>query len=370
MEWAFWVCVGFILYTYAGYPLWLLACTRLRPRPVCKAEVTPHVSFIVAARNEAANLPAKIENLLSVDYAADRLEVIVASDGSTDATNAILGQWSDPRVRAVILEEHQGKAVALNHAVAAARGDILVFTDARQKIEPGAVKQLVANLADPAVGAVSGELMIGDGSAVTGAGLYWNIEKKIRQWESQTGSVVGATGALYAVRRELATPFPAGAILDDVYLPKQVARQGRRVVFEPQARVWDPWVTTSREEYRRKVRTLTGNYQLLQLAPWLLGPGNPLWFRLISHKLLRLAMPFALAALLVTSAVLVSTPVYAAAFVLQVLFYGSALLSAWWGGLGLVGRMAHVAWSFVMLNAAAMSALFHFLSGRRQVWVR
>jgi cellulose synthase/poly-beta-1,6-N-acetylglucosamine synthase-like glycosyltransferase len=332
--------------------------------------IEPSVSVLLAVRNEAANLPAKLANLRELEYPAEKIEVVVVSDGSTDETEEILSAHAGERLRYFALAEHQGKAVALTRAMAEARADIVVFMDARQRVEPGALRRLVANFADPSVGCVSGELMIGDGrESTSGAGLYWRMEKRIRQWESATGSVVQASGAFYAVRRDLAVPVPAGTILDDVYQPMNVVRQGKRVVFEPEARAWDPWETDSRQEFRRKVRTLTGNYQLLQLAPWLLTSVNPIRFEFVSHKLLRLFVPFALAALLVSS-VLIEGSFYRGFAIAQAAFYGVSLLALPHVRLGVVGRLANVAWTFLVLNAAAVVALVYFLGRRKEVWAR
>jgi len=208
-----------------------------------------------------------------------------------------------------------------------------------------------------------------EGRAARGMGLYWSIEKKIRELESEAGSVVGATGALYAVRRERLVPVPQGTILDDVYIPMQVARQGKRVVFEPRARVWDSPDLGADREFARKVRTLGGNYQLLQLAPWLLSGENPIRFEFVSHKLLRLTVPFALAALLVASMVL-SGPVYRGVLGLQVMFYGLSLLAGLRLNPGPLARMSDAALTFVVLNSAAAVAFVNFLTGRKAVWIR
>ena len=214
--------------------------------------------------------------------------------------------------------------------------------------------------------------MLGDpdsGEAMKGMGLYWRIEKKVREWESASGSVVGATGALYAVRRNLLVPVPSETILDDVYIPMQVVRQGARVVFDPRARAWDlPNLGTSRE-FARKVRTLSGNYQLLQLAPWLLGRENPLRFQFVSHKLLRLLAPFALATALVTSFFL-REPVYRVALGLQLAFYALGLLAMTQLARGPLARLADPAFTFVVLNTAAVVAFANFVTRRRAVWIR
>jgi biofilm PGA synthesis N-glycosyltransferase PgaC len=249
---------------------------------------------------------------------------------------------------------------------------VIVFTDARQKIEAGAVRLLAENFADPEVGCASGELMLGDagaGEETMGPGLYWKIEKKIRQLESAAGSVVGATGALYAVRRELLVPVPAGTILDDVYVPMHVVRQGARVVFDERARAWDRPNLGTRREFGRKVRTLTGNYQLVQLAPWLITFGNPLWLEFISHKLLRLLVPFALVVTL-GSAFFLAGPVYRLALAVQLAFYALGLLAMVPLRKGPLNRVTDAAFTFVVLNTAAVVAFANFVSGRKPVWLR
>ena len=206
-------------------------------------------------------------------------------------------------------------------------GEIVVFTDVRQTLEPGSLRVLVEDFADPQVGCVSGELMLGDpdaGEKNRGMGLYWRIEKTIRELESASGSVVGATGAFYGVRRALLEPIPPETLLDDVYIPMQVVHAGKRVVFEPKARAWDLADQGTEREFARKVRTLSGNYQLLQLQPWLLSGENPIRFEFVSHKILRLVVPFALVAALVACAFL-PQPVYRAALVLQIAFYALSL---------------------------------------------
>jgi len=260
----------------------------------------------------------------------------------------------------------------LNQAIAAAQGEIVIFTDARQKIETEAVRVLASQFADPTVGCASGELMLGDsdsGEVVHGMGLYWRIEKTIREMESASGSVVGATGALYAVRRRLLVPVPSGTILDDVYIPMHVAREGFRVIFVPSAHAWDVADQGAEREFSRKVRTLTGNYQLVQFAPWLLGSSNPLRFEFISHKLMRLFAPFALVAALI-AALALPQPIYRAALLLQVAFYALGLVAMTKLLRGPLARVADAARTFVVLNSAAAVAFVKFVTGRRVAWVR
>jgi cellulose synthase/poly-beta-1,6-N-acetylglucosamine synthase-like glycosyltransferase len=267
----------------------------------------------------------------------------------------------------------QGKACGLNDAIDLAQGEIVVFTDARQTIEPQAVRLLAGNFVDPEVGCVSGELMLGDagqGESNQGLSLYWRIEKLVRKLESASGSVVGATGALYAVRRELLTRVPPGTILDDVYIPMQVVRQGKRVVLDERARAWDHPNLGTEREFSRKVRTLSGNYQLLQLAPWLLSGSNSIRFEFVSHKLLRLVVPFALMVLLAASFA-IRAPLYRVALILQLVFYALSVLAL--GRLvkgGILARVADAAGTFVLLNGAAVVALANFVGGRRAAWTR
>ncbi len=373
MRLAFWASAAIIAYTYLGYAGWLWLRSRWFAKPVKVAPYKPFISIVMVVRNEASALDGKVRNLLALDYPSDLREIVIASDGSTDGTNEILSEYAKrENVRVILSSEARGKAAGINDAVAAARGEIIVFNDARQKIEPDAVRLLVENFADPTVGCASGELMLGDpdsGEAMKGMGLYWRIEKKVREWESASGSVVGATGALYAVRRNRLVPVPSETILDDVYIPMQVVRQGARVVFDPRAHAWDlPNLGTSRE-FARKVRTLSGNYQLLQLAPWLLGRENPLRFQFVSHKLLRLLAPFALATALVTSFFL-REPVYRVALGLQLAFYALGLLAMTQLARGPLARLADPAFTFVVLNTAAVVAFANFVTRRRAVWIR
>ena len=372
MKWVFWLSVLFIGYSYAGYPLWLFLRSRVRTIPARHEPILPFMSIVMAVRNEAEFLPRKLKNLAELDYPAERYEIIVASDASTDSTNALLTAQAGDRLRSILCAEHAGKASALNQALRAAQGEVVLFTDVRQMLERESARLLVARFADPEVGCVSGELMLGEPTATDrheGVGLYWKMEKKIREWEGNSGSVVGATGAIYAVRKRYIVPLPVGTILDDVYLPMQVVRQGGRVVFEPGARAWDNFTESPGREFRRKVRTLTGNYQLLQLAPWLLTRENPIRFEFISHKLLRLCVPFALAGARIGS-LLIAHPYYRAIAVAQLVLYSLALIALIRPAPRMLGRLGNLVFSFLMLNTAAVVALVNFLTGKKEVWVR
>jgi len=365
----FWLCLILISYTYFGYAiyLWLYVC--LRKRPTFQSPITPSVSIVIAARNEEARLPAKLENLRLLDYPPEHIQIIVASDGSTDRTASILREQAN-QITSVILNESRGKANALNEAVKLATGDILVFLDVRQTVDANAVSELAACFADPEAGAASGELLLETAPGMRSAdalGIYWKIEKAVRKLESASGSVVGVTGAIYAIRRELYTEIPQGTLLDDVFVPMNVARMGKRVIFQPSAIARDQLFNEKGREFSRKVRTLTGNYQLLRLAPWLLSPANPLLFRFISHKLLRLLVPLLLILMLVVSA-MSRGPFFKAVFWLQILFYVLAILGTLSPSTRRFKPVA-IANTFVMLNAAAALAFYNFIVGRNRVWV-
>jgi cellulose synthase/poly-beta-1,6-N-acetylglucosamine synthase-like glycosyltransferase len=286
------------------------------------------VSIVVAARNEADRLGARLRNLLALDYPADRRQVIVVSDGSTDDTAAILAAFgaSVELVRC----PPRGKASALNAGVARARHAIVVFADARQAFARDALQRLVRNFGDPSVGAVSGELVLdceeertrsapSASSIRDGVGLYWRYEKWLRRRESLVGSTLGVTGAISAMRRSCWLPLPPRTILDDVLAPMRVVLAGKRVVFDGSARAFDETVPDARTESRRKIRTLAGNYQMLRLEPRLLVPlVNPVWLQFVSHKVGRLLVPYALIVCLVSSAALARQGfLYAAALAVQ-----------------------------------------------------
>jgi biofilm PGA synthesis N-glycosyltransferase PgaC len=391
IESIFWIAAALVGYSYLGYPTWLWLRSRWSPRPVRRnaglsSATVPAVSAVMVVRNEEAVIARKLENLLTLDYPQEKLEVVIVSDGSSDRTPAILAGYArdsglptrtsgaQVRVRTLLKPASQGKAAGLNEAIQLATGEVLLFTDARQQIESGALRLLVENFADPDVGAASGALMLGDparGETGKGMGVYWRIEKKIRELESASGSVVGATGALYCARRTLlaASPLPAGTILDDVLLPMQIVRQGFRVVFDSRARAWDLPDLGEGREFSRKVRTLSGSYQLLQLAPWLLSSENAIRFEFVSHKLSRLAVPFALLGLLIASLFL-RQPVYRAALWGQLAFYALSLAALANVRIGPLARIADPARTFVVLNSAAMVAFINFVTGRKAVWVR
>ena len=325
----------------------------------------------MAVCNEEEHIERKLQNLQQLDYPSELLEAIVVSDGSTDGTHDILNRFADSEARAILLPVHVGKAEALNRAMEVTSSEVIVFVDARQRIAANALKTLVEHFADTTVGCVSGALELGNGENRIGRGIasYWRIEKSVRQWESASGSTVGATGALYAVRRSLLPHLPAGLILDDVFIPMAVARSGARVIFEANALAWDDSVGHPKREFNRKVRTLMGNYKLIRLAPWLLTSTNPLRFEFISHKLFRLAAPFALLGAVFAS-IFLSGFAYKLPLLTAIGIGAFGIVALTRLPLGAASRCIDLAWAFVLLNAAALVAFFYFAVGKKEAWPR
>ncbi len=372
VEICFWAAAACVLYPYLIYPLLAGALARLRGRPVRAAGPPPRsVSVVVAAHNEEGAIVRRIDEMTTLlDAAALEGEVIVVSDGSVDNTAAAARAYPDRRVRVLELSDRSGKAAALSKGCAVAVHEILVFADVRQTWAADALPRMLANFADPEVGAVSGDLIVRDADgALAGVGLYWRFEKWLRRQESRLWSGVGATGAVSAVRRELFRPIPPGTILDDVYWPMEVALDGYRVVHDEQAHAFDRLPERTRDEFRRKVRTLSGCLQLARRLPTVLLPWrNPVWLQFVSHKLLRLLAPWGLLALLVAS-LLAPGPFYRAAFVCQAVCYVAAGLGLWTSASRF--RPFAAAASFLVLNAAAWAAFWVWITGRTErSWVK
>jgi biofilm PGA synthesis N-glycosyltransferase PgaC len=359
----FWISFVFTAYVYLLYPIAIWVASKIwrwapRTPPDASASSGVHVSVCVAARNEAARLRMKIDNLRSQHYPQELIEIIIASDGSTDETLEVVR--NDTRATAVDCAP-RGKAAAINSAVAAARGSILVLTDVRQQLNEGAIAALVDRLQDPTVAIASGELVHLDpvSNVEASIGLYWRYEKWIRSAESAYFSMVGATGALYALRRADFVPLRMGTLLDDFDEPMAVIRTGRRAVLEHGAKAYDAIETNIAAERRRKIRTLAGNWQSLFRNPWLLSPwSNPVWWQYLSHKVGRLLVPFALIGMLVASCYASGRPYHAFA-VAQAMFWACALAGTLCPTMQRFRPIA-LASIFLQLNAAAVLGLAYF----------
>ncbi len=356
-------------YTYAGYPLLMALWAKLLPRPVkSRADYLPKVSVCLVAYNGERYLLQKLASLQQLDYPPELLEILVYSDGSRDATERLAREFAetDPRVRVLAGSERLGKPTGLNRLAAAASGEVLLMTDVRQPLAPRALRALLEPLADPAIGCVSGSLVLaGD----TGPSAYWRYEKSIRGFEARVGCMVGVSGSLYAIRRADFHDLPSDVLLDDMFVPLRTAGDRKRIILSHEAEAYDE-AYGDEQEFGRKVRTLAGNYQLVAKLPWLLLPfRNPVWFQLVSHKLLRLLCPFALLVLLWASLWLslsaelspLERTFWQALSAGQILFYVLAACGA------RAGRLGSLARTFMVLNAAAVLGLWRFLRGTQRV---
>jgi cellulose synthase/poly-beta-1,6-N-acetylglucosamine synthase-like glycosyltransferase len=370
---AFWVAAGLLVYVYAGYPFLIWLRGLIGRKTVRRSPIEPTVTVLVVAHNEEDRVHRRLENLLALDYPPDKMTIVLASDGSTDRTVVRARAYEDRGVTVSAADTRRGKPAVLNDVVPSVAGEIVVLADARQTFEPGALRALVANFADPAVGAVSGELIVASNSTTIGAGasFYWRYETFIRRNESLAKSTVGATGAIYAVRRELFERIPEDTILDDVLIPVRIVRRGFRVLFEPGARAYDAASTSARQEFVRKVRTIAGTFQLFARERWLLAPWrNPIWFETMSHKGLRLLTPLLHGIALGTNAALLDVPAYRWMLGAQLLFYLAA------GGGYLYGRPLPTVWlrvpyTMCLMIWATIVGFLYFVTRRQQVtWER
>jgi cellulose synthase/poly-beta-1,6-N-acetylglucosamine synthase-like glycosyltransferase len=358
----FWASLLLLAYTFLGYRILIGFLSRFGPRRNAPVTLSPpqRAAVLIVAHNEEARIRARIENLLTSPVP---LEIAVCSDGSTDATAS---QARIAGARVFDYPARRGKAACLSDAIPALDAPIVVLADARQQFSPETIPRLLRHFADPAVGAVSGILRIGDARTSAGAGvnLYWKMETAVRQAESDFDSCVGCTGAVYAIRPSLFHPIPADTILDDVVIPMGVVLSGHRVIYDSEAEAFDPQPLDPRAETRRKARTLAGNFQMLVRHPaWLLPWKNRLAFQLISHKYLRLAGPLLLLASLASCACLARIPFYRACLGLELLLY---LLAA--AGLALPSlktRLFSIPAGFLFLNLMTLRGFLRFFFGAR-----
>ena len=284
----FWGSLGALAWTHAGYPLAAAGLARLRPRSIRKEEVTPDVSVIVAAHDEEEVIERRVENLLALEYPAERLRIVVASDGSTDGTNEIVREIAARSENVELLEcERAGKATAQNTAVAQAGSEVVAFSDANSRWEPDALRTLVRSFADPEVGYVCGQLRLESADGASQEGLYWRYELWQRESESAIGSITAGNGAIYAVRRSDYLGWNDTRIGHDFGLPFRLVQRGRRAVYEPDAVAWEKPASDVEAEYGRKVRMMTRSWRPL-LDGSLARTGDPLFLaELVSHRVLR-----------------------------------------------------------------------------------
>jgi len=372
---AFWVSAFLVSYTYLLYPtlLWLLTLGR-RAAAVADPDQWPSLSLVICAYNEADVIAAKVENALGLDYPVGKLQVVVVCDCCDDGTDQIVAGYADCGVELVQLEQRSGKTAGQNVGVRHATGEYLVFTDANSMYEPGALKALVRPFGDAAVGCVCGQLRYVNpgGGAGKGEGFYWRYEQFLKRRESLLGSLVGANGSIYAVRRELFEEL-GPAIISDFIMPIRVVRQGRRVQYEPQAIAVESSGKRFGEELRRRTRIIARSLFGLWTERGVLNPlRRPLFaLQVVSHKVIRWLVPVCLLVALISSAAgaLTGDRIFAALVAIQALFYGLALLGSLAPGrLGRIG-LFYIPAYFTAINLGVLLGLLSFLTGRRYaVW--
>ena len=372
----FWCAAAALIYTQAGYPLLMALVARLpgrkQPGQFAHAEL-PHLSVLIPAHNEEAVLEDKLRNALHIDYPRDRLEILVASDGSSDQTVKIARGFQDRGVRVLVSAERRGKASTLNDLVGAATGDVLCLSDANVMFRPDAVWRLVDQLADPAVGAVSGDVRLINQQSNFGEGekLYLRIERSLRQGESRIGSIIGVDGGMYAIRRELFRPLPPDTILDDLAIAMAVIRQGKRVIYSGDAVATESSAPNARHEFRRRVRVAAGAVQSWKRLDW-----PPITYPIevwqyCSHKLLRWIGPLFLLILLISSIALWDEGlIYRTAMVVQAAFCALAVMATLLTPFGRT-RLGGISLYFLMSQVAIGLGLIKGLLDQQEVtWER
>jgi len=373
----FWVCVFLLAYVFLGYPvlMYFRAVFRRYPHhPISGFE--PEVSLVIVAYNEASRVCQRLENILSLDFPRNLLEIVFVSDGSTDRTVEQAWNYAEAGVKVISFGARRGKPAVLNDVIPKLKGKIVVFADARQRFKSDVLRSLVKHFSDPKVGAVSGELILTkepkSNMVKEGLGFYWHYEKFIRRLESKVDSTVGATGAIYAIRRDLFEPLPKDTLLDDVLIPMRIVRKGYRVLFDPQAKAYDRLAATAREEFTRKIRTITGNFQLFTRECWLLNPfRNRLWFQSVSHKGLRLLIPLFIGGAFVTNIILADIWLYQWCLALQVLFYSAAFGGAVLQRTKRRVPLLSVPYAICLLTWATVVAFWQFITGGQSVtWAK
>jgi cellulose synthase/poly-beta-1,6-N-acetylglucosamine synthase-like glycosyltransferase len=372
----FWFSVTGVLYIYIGYPLLIAVLARLAPQTAPGEGYVEPFSVVIVGYNEADNLRGKLESIFQSAAAEHLVAVHVGSDGSTDNTDDVLKSLDDTRIVHHAFSTRRGKAAVINELIPLCETDIVIMTDARQRLDPGALAKLVNRFSDAEIGVVSGELMFesDDDTTVAGKGMgaYWTYEKFIRKHEGLFRSVPGATGALYALRKMYFKPIPEDSLLDDVAIPMRVVLQGVRCVFEEGARAFDRPSETAGQESIRKRRTIAGNVQVVMQCPAILSPvKNPIWLQYVSHKLARLLSPGLLLVALVSAFILRVSLVYGVAFWAQSAFYALAALAWCAQCAGLRTGILGIPLMFTSLNISTALALKDACTGRYVVtWDR
>lgn len=368
-EIVFWLSAAALFYTYAGYPLLLTFVSAVRPRRVLRGAFESTVTVIITAYNEERDLAAKLENTLALDYPSELLEIIVASDCSSDRTDDIVKEFAPRGVRLHRQSQRLGKTAAQNAAVVQAHGDIILFSDATSLYQPDVLRAVLPNFADPTVGCVAGRLIYVDPAQSRvgrGARSYWNYETFLKKHESRACSLIGASGCLYAVRRTAYVPLYHEACSDFIIATKMV-EQGLRAIYEPNAVCTEETNRHSDKEMKMRVRIIAQTFTDLWRHVGMMNPLRSGFYaiQLLSHKVMRYFVPFFLIAIFAASASLAGSSIYRVFFSAQLVCYACALLAWMLDTLGVRSRLLAFPQYFVLANVASLLALYQFLRGNR-----
>jgi cellulose synthase/poly-beta-1,6-N-acetylglucosamine synthase-like glycosyltransferase len=375
---AFGLCAAVVAFAYIGYPIlvWLLSrCFGRDPAPpAVESADLPTVSLLIAAHNEEEEIEERIRNALALRYPPDKFEIVIASDGSTDATDEIVRRYADRGVRLLAFPVNRGKAAVLNDSVPRLRGELVVLSDANTRMHPDAVRSLATWFADPAVGVVCGKLILTDPTAGRNAdGLYWKYETFLKACESRLGALLGCNGAIYAIRRTVFPNVRAGTIIDDFVIPLEARRHtGCRVQFDSEAVAWEETPPDLSSEFRRRSRIGAGGFQTIARLWPLLSPAHG-WVSLtfLGHKVLRWLSPFCLLGLLVLNVLLLRVPGFEYLLVGQVAFYAAALAAAFLPARPRALRPLRLTTMFATMNLALLVGFFRWATGvQRGTWER
>jgi poly-beta-1,6-N-acetyl-D-glucosamine synthase len=363
--WVFGAAAAFLVYAIAGYPVLLACVAGRRPRPLVRDKRPRNVTVLLCVYNGEKWIRQKLASIAALRYPREYVDVLVVSDGSTDGTEAAVREFSGVRLLRV---PHAGKPAALNAGMAAATGEIVFFTDVRQPLDPDCLTHLVSCFGDPSVAGATGQLVFLDEQHMQPVdfGLYWRYELWIRENLSRLDSLLTATGCVYAMRRSLLAPLPHNILVDDFYQPMRAILRGYRLVFEQRAIAYE-YSTALDAEFRRKVRTLAGIYQLAHAFPALLLPFRRMGLHFVSYKLARVAMPFALLTMAAASFYL-PAPWAVPAMAAQLLFYLLAIVDRWIPNGSIWKRISSPARTFTVLMAAALVAMCILFVPAGRLW--
>jgi len=367
----FWATVALVFYTYVGYSLLIMLMARFSRDKLARHDIEPRVTFLITAYNEERDIAQKLQNTLALDYPRDRLEILVASDGSTDKTDEIVRGFAPQGVRLVRVEGRVGKTETQNQAVRQATGDVIVFSDATTKYERMNLRKIVRNYADPTVGAVSGryEYFNPTGASIgVGNILFWKYENFIKSSQTRIKTITGCCGCIYSVRRALYEPLPPD-IISDLVEPLKILEKGYRIVFEPDAVAHEETTEKTGEEFNMRIRVITRGMRGMLFMRKLFNPLRHgfVSFQLISHKLLRWLMPVFMVAALVTNAFMLGRPFYNLTFALQVAFYALAILGWLAERFHVRSRILSVPLYFSTVNLASLISMYRIWKGHKAV---